>query len=198
LPSDDEGSPVPGEIPVDGAVGGERRGRLPRLVGGLVALLVVVVGVVLLLGGNGENDPDEEGGGAPTTQPAPDTTTEPAPKGPAARITDIDVVDDRYVLEYEPLGFTPLIENAGAFHVHFFWDTLPVINAGTNGPDPGVWLLWDTPFTVDHEYFDVSSRPSGARRICVVVTDNQHGVADVDNDGDVDTDTGNCVDVPDA
>jgi molecular chaperone DnaK len=122
---------------------------------------------------------------------------EPTREPPYADITDVEVVDGRYVLTYDATGFTPMIDDAGAFHVHFFWDTLPVLNAGSNGPDPGRWLLWDTPFEVSDAFFDRAERPPGSRQICVVIADNAHGVADVTGDGEPDTDTGGCIDIPD-
>jgi molecular chaperone DnaK len=150
-------------------------------------------------------DLDEEAdlvAGAATSAAEPDEPEEPDEPTPATRrepyaeISEIRVEGSRYVVVYEAVGFTPIIDDAGAFHVHLFWDTLPVINAGVDGPDPGRWLLWDTPFEVSDAFFDVTNRPQGARRICAVVADNGHAVADVTGDGVPDTDTGGCRDLP--
>jgi hypothetical protein len=72
--------------------------------------------------------------------------------------------------------------------VHFFFDTVEPINAGTSGPQQkGEWIIYDvpSPFTL----YKVSDRPAGARKMCVLVADAQHAV---------ELDTGNCVDLPDA
>jgi hypothetical protein len=189
------------------------RKKLPTgLLAGVGAVVIVVIGLAFALGGGGDDGDDTDGDQATVTSTIADDATEvsevttsglegePAVdvEGPAAGITGITVQDGRYVVEYETFGFSPQIDDPGAFHVHFFWDTLPVINAGANGPDPGAWLLWDMPFTVSDAFFDVGAKPDGARQICVVVANNAHEIADVDNDGTTDTDTGGCLDLPGA
>jgi actin-like ATPase involved in cell morphogenesis len=135
-----------------------------------------------------EVEPEGDGAGGGTAGAA----------GPRLEVTEVRVEDGRYVFDYEAVGFTPLINDPGAFHVHFFWDTLLAMNAGVNGPDPGAWLLWDTPFTVSDAFFDVAGQPKGSRQICGIVVNNSHEVADVNADGEIDLDTGDCADLPEA
>jgi hypothetical protein len=171
------------------------------LAGGLSAAVLVVLGVVLLGGGgkepetkvlsNGEVREAGSSTGSSTT-----TTAATAASGPRADIANIRVQDGRYVLTYAAGGFVPEIDDHESFHTHFFWDSVEPRNAGTNGPSPGQWLLWDTPATVNDAFFAVAARPAGADRICALVATHEHAVADVNGDAKPDTNTGNCVDLP--
>jgi actin-like ATPase involved in cell morphogenesis len=191
--------PTP-EPPTGGGVRRPRR-RLPvgALAGGLSALVLVVLGAVLLGGGG---DPETrvlaEGEVRESASESSTTTTAAATaaSGPRADISGIRVQDGRYVLTYAANGFVPEIDDHESFHTHFFWDTVDPRNAGTNGPSPGQWLLWDTPATVNDPFFSVAARPAGADRICALVATHEHGVADVNGDAKPDTGTGNCVDLP--
>ena len=71
-------------------------------------------------------------------------------------------------------------------HVHFFFDTVePRTNAGTGGPNPGFWIIYDTPspFTL----MKLSDKPAGAKQMCILVADQSHAI---------EVGTGNCVDLP--
>lgn len=161
---------------------------------------------------SGESDarsPDTEDGGddTPTTEKSAagggnGSAGEADPDGTAARITDVRIEGDRYLIDLEAFDFVPNVNDAGSFHVHLFWDTLPPVNAGGNGPTPGTWLLWGTDLgpltdiTKDDDFFLKAKQPAGAGGVCVIIADHDHNVADVDNDGKTDLDTGNCVDLP--
>ena len=84
----------------------------------------------------------------PTTEHAPLPDLCGSESGMCAFITDIRLDGDRYIVDYATAGFDPLIhgEDPGAsehdHHVHFFFDTTDVGNAGTNGQPPGSWEVW--------------------------------------------------------
>jgi hypothetical protein len=117
-----------------------------------------------------------------------------APMTPSAAVQDIVLTPDgRYEVTFGAANFTPDI--TGQFHVHLYWNDVPVGEAGVPGVGP--WLVWDQPDTVLEPFFDVANRPAGSTAICIVVTDVNHAVADVDGDGTVDFDTGSCMALPD-
>jgi hypothetical protein len=115
----------------------------------------------------------------PTPTPAPTPT--PTPAGRQARITGITVSGGRYVVDYDVFNFEPKLP--GDRHVHFFFDTVPPLEAGVPGSGP--WILYAGP--VPFREYRVSDRPSGARRMCILVARADHSVVQ---------DTGNCVDLP--
>ena len=199
----------------------KKRGAPLPLIGAVAGLVALIVVGILVLGGGddgpGESatattsgdgastSPDTEGDDTPTTDKSAGgggSGSEGDPEGTAARITDVRLEADRYLIDLEAFDFVPNVNDAGSFHVHLFWDTLPTVNAGGNGPTPGAWLLWGTDLgpltdiTKDDDFFLLAKKPPGAGGICVVVADHDHNVADVDNDGKTDLDTGNCVDLP--
>jgi YVTN family beta-propeller protein len=117
-----------------------------------------------------------------------------ASSNPLARVHDIvPTAEGRYEVTFGAENFTPDIP--GQFHVHFYWNNLPVVEAGAPGSGP--WLVWDQPDVVLDPFFDIANRPPGATAICIVVADTTHAIADVDGDGTVDYDTGNCMALPD-
>jgi hypothetical protein len=118
----------------------------------------------------------------PTAVPSPTAVPPSAtPAGRQARITGITISGGRYVVDYDVFNFTP--ELPGGRHVHFFFDTVTLENAGVPGDGP--WFLYAGP--VPFKEYKVSERPSGARQICVLVARADHSVVQ---------DTGNCVDIP--
>jgi YVTN family beta-propeller protein len=117
-----------------------------------------------------------------------------SPTTPSAQVHDIVLTPEgRYEVTFGAEQFTPDI--LGQFHVHLFWNSLPVGAAGV--PGEGGWLVWDQPDVVLDPYFDFGNRPPGATAVCIVVVDVDHAVADVDGDGTVDYDTGSCMALPD-
>ena len=167
------------------------------LAGIAAAIVLAIVLVAVLAGGGGGGGDDEEPDDAaaatvttesPTTTTPTTATTVPArPSGPYTEISRITRSGDTYVVAFSVAEFDPQISpTAGTRHIHFFWNTLPPENAGTNGNPPGEWVIYDgpSPFT----QMRASERPSGATQICARVADHQHAVF---------ADTGNCVDLPD-
>lgn len=68
-------------------------------------------------------------------------------------------------------------------HAHFFFDTVPLSQAGTPGGGP--WVIWD-----QQPVFDAFTRadvPDGATAVCVLVANFDHSVQ---------SDTGNCIPIP--
>ena len=128
---------------------------------------------------------DDKDGGADLELPA-GPPTEGLPGGRYARINSIAVDGDRYAVDWEPFNFAPLIgPGPEDFHVHFFFDDVAPENAGTNGPSPGSWDLYDggSPYTG----MSLASKPASASQLCVLVADANHAVT---------VGTGNCMPVP--
>ena len=122
----------------------------------------------------------------PTASPSPEPTATlaptptPTPAGRQARIKEITVSGDRYVVDYDVFNFDPELPGR---HVHFFFDTVPPKEAGVPGSGPWILYAGPVPFT---EY-KVTDRPSGAKQMCILVARMDHSVIQ---------DTGNCVDLP--
>ncbi len=107
--------------------------------------------------------------------------TETVPPGPFVRINSITIDDqERYVVEYETFEFTEVLPG---MHIHFFFDTVSVENAGSPGSGP--WYLYGgpRPFTG----YRVAERPAAATQMCVLVANSNHSV---------EPNSGNCVDLP--
>ena len=97
-----------------------------------------------------------------------------------ARINNIYVQGDRYVVDFETFGFQPQLPGQ---HVHFFFDTVPPEQAGVPGSGPWVLYGGSSPFT---EY-GPGDRPEGATQMCVLVANADHSVQ---------ANTGNCFPLP--
>ncbi|MDH3302970.1 MAG: Hsp70 family protein [Acidimicrobiia bacterium] len=120
-----------------------------------------------------------------TTFASSTTTTTTAVAGFSATITDITINGDRYAVSYST-NFSPLISSDPAStHLHFFFDTVPVGQAGVPGGGP--WILYDgpDPFTG----YGPADRPSGATQMCVTAANHAHEV--------LDPALYHCVDLPD-
>jgi actin-like ATPase involved in cell morphogenesis len=121
---------------------------------------------------------------APTTTPLPSASAIPSasstPAGRQARITGIAITDGRYVVQYETFGYTPALPGT---HMHFFFNTVSVADAGVPGAGP--WFLYagPAPFTG----YKVSDKPADATQMCILVANPDHSVI---------PDTGNCVPLP--
>lgn len=197
--------PTPGHVdPVPAAAlrsggespgGGSKRGLA---IAGIAAVVVLaLVGGALALGGGGGGDGENADDTttsttAATSSTAPSTTASTVPavavgaSGRGVRIDAITIKDGTYQVVYRTAGYTPKISNeAGSHHIHFFFDTVTQENAGTNGPSPGAWILYDvpSPFTL----YKVSDKPAAARQMCALVADRNHGI---------ELGTGNCVSLP--
>ncbi len=139
----------------------------------------------------------EEAWSEPTSGETSDTSpddppTAGLPGGRYVEITGITLQGDRYAVDYETYNYTPKIsDNDGDYHIHFFFDTVAPENAGTNGPDPAEWILYDGP--VPFTGYGPADRPPGADKICALVANHLHEIAMYGGRADK---TGNCVDLP--
>ena len=102
------------------------------------------------------------------------------PAGRQARITGIAITDGRYVVDYETFGYTPALPGT---HMHFFFNTVSVADAGVPGAGP--WFLYagPAPFTG----YKVSDKPADASQMCILVANPDHSII---------PDTGNCMTLP--
>ncbi|HEY3475959.1 MAG TPA: protein kinase [Anaerolineales bacterium] len=115
---------------------------------------------------------------SPTIEPTATNTLPPL----YVRINNITLNDaDHYVVEYETFGYTEVLPGQ---HIHFFFDTIPVEQAGS--PGPGNWYLYGGPRPFDK--YRVSDRPEGATQMCALVANPNHTII---------PETGNCFDLPD-
>lgn len=185
--------PRPAAPAAGGKPGGPKRGAVIAAVA--VVALVALIGGALALGGGGGGDGDNAADTTTSTSAAPSSSSSTAStlaavpvgaSGRGVRIDSITVKDGTYQVVYRTAGYEPKISNeAGSHHIHFFFDTVTQENAGTNGPNPGAWILYDvpSPFTL----YKVSDKPAAARYMCALVADRNHGV---------ELNTGNCVSLP--
>jgi hypothetical protein len=120
----------------------------------------------------------------PTTTPVPSSSASAIPSatpaGRQARITGIAVTDGRYVVDYQTFGYTPALPGT---HMHFFFNTVSVADAGVPGAGP--WFLYagPAPFTG----YKVSDKPADASQMCILVANPDHSII---------PDTGNCMVLP--
>jgi hypothetical protein len=118
---------------------------------------------------------------APTFTPVPPTPTPTAtPQGGWARINGITAVGGVYQIAFETQGFTYSLPG---IHVHFFFDTVPVAQAGSPGGGPWAVYGGPSPFTG----YRVSDKPGAARQMCILVANPDHSIR---------PGTGNCVALP--
>lgn len=85
-----------------------------------------------------------------------------------------------YVVDYETFGYT---EQLPGMHVHFFFNTVTVEQAGSPGSGP--WYLYGgpRPFTKYSE----ADRPADATQMCALVANKNHSII---------PGSGNCVNLP--
>jgi eukaryotic-like serine/threonine-protein kinase len=115
----------------------------------------------------------------PTITPTATSTLPPL----YVRINDITLrTDNHYVVEYETFGYT---EQLPGQHIHFFFDTVPVEEAGS--PGPGNWFLYGGPRPFDK--YHTGNRPEGATQMCALVANPNHTII---------PETGNCFDLPES
>jgi hypothetical protein len=117
----------------------------------------------------------------PSDTPEPTSTPSPTtPAGPFARIDDIHMDGNQYIVDYETFGYT---EALPGMHVHFFFNTVPPDQAGVPGSGP--WYVWGGPRPFNG--YAVSDRPAGATQMCALAANPNHTVV---------PNSGNCVDLP--
>ena len=184
--------------------GGRRRMTVAAVaVGGVALVLLLAIGASGMLSGEASSSPSPSTGqvstapagssslaptasatpvptpsAVPTTSAIPSAT--PTPAGRQARITGISISDGRYIVDYQVFGFEPALPGQ---HMHFFFDTVSVADAGVPGTGP--WFLYAGPMPFTG--YKVSDRPSAATQMCILVANADHSIV---------PDTGNCVDLP--
>ncbi len=120
-----------------------------------------------------------------------------APQVPAdpteefVRIRAISIANGHYVVEFrtnvfgaEDLEFTDPPPDTET-HVHFFFDTVSVEQAGLPGSGPWYGYVGTSPLL----HFVTSDRPANAHMLCALVANDDHSVG---------PNTGNCVRLPDV
>ncbi|MCG2787053.1 MAG: serine/threonine protein kinase [Anaerolineae bacterium] len=116
------------------------------------------------------------------TLPAPPTLAIPAGV-PFVRINNISLSDqNQYVVEYETFEYT---ETLPGVHVHFFFNTVSVEQAGMPGSGP--WKLYGgpRPFTG----YRSADRPQNASQLCALVANANHSIQ---------VGSGHCFPLPDV
>ena len=171
--------------------------------GGLVLVLLLAAGASGMLSGAASSSPPasdalvssapsvvpsasptQSASAAPTSTPLPSSSAlaspSATPAGRQARITGIAVSDGRYVVDYQTFGYTPALPGT---HMHFFFNTVSVPDAGVPGAGP--WFLYagPAPFTG----YKVSDKPADASQMCILVANPDHSII---------PDTGNCMALP--
>ncbi|MCB9418849.1 MAG: serine/threonine protein kinase [Ardenticatenaceae bacterium] len=184
--------------------------KWPAIVGGgLVILLFLYFLGSQLLGGQGANDPEigatqtaglvlavETATAVPPTStrqpeiietatavPTPQPTNTPRPTAtplPEVVITGVTVENGVYVIDYETIGYIPQTDQ---LHVHLFYNTTSIENAGRPGTGPYTMIDHPAP-SLD---FTVAEKPEGATQICGLVANPDHTIQ---------LESGNCFDLP--
>lgn len=130
-----------------------------------------------LVQANATLPPTPAGPKHPAEMPLP-----PIPQGvPFARINKITLNDqNKYVVDYEVHALEP------DMHVHFFFDTVPLPDAGAPGKGP-----WKMVFDLKSSFTDygTANRPPDAALLCILVAHSDHHVL---------PGSGNCFPLPDV
>ncbi len=100
--------------------------------------------------------------------------------GRTAYITGITIAGDAYAVSYGVSGYTQQLPGS---HVHFFFDTVPVSQAGVPGSGPWILYAGPSPFTG----YKLSDKPGGATQMCILVANSDHSI---------EPGTGNCWPLP--
>jgi tRNA A-37 threonylcarbamoyl transferase component Bud32 len=122
----------------------------------------------------------------PTEIPSPTSTLDPnlptpiPPGVPYVLITGIALDDNKYVVNYETLAF---MESLSGQHIHFFFNTTKLEDAGVPGTGPYIMHAGPRPFS-EVAIFDT---PPEATQMCALVANPDHTIL---------PDSGNCIDLP--
>ena len=185
--------PVRGDQP---ARPGGRRAAM--VIGAVVALAVLALGAAALASRGGDDsssDTSDASSSEETTAESSVASPCGSASGRCSSITEITIENGAYVARYQTTGFDPIIYVEGSkgspedHHVHFFFDTTTPDNAGSNGSNPGEWMVWDRESGGGELRFDgyrATDRKS-ASRMCISVADKDHAV---------EASSGSCVDLP--
>ena len=115
----------------------------------------------------------------PTATIAPTATSTLPPL--YVRINNITINGNNfYVVEYETFGYTEVLPGQ---HIHFFFNTVPVEQAGM--PGSGNWKIYGGPRPFAG--YSVNSRPASATQLCALVANPNHTII---------PESGNCFDLP--
>jgi hypothetical protein len=117
---------------------------------------------------------------APTGTIDPNQPTSIPPGMPYVLITNVTLDGENYVVDYETMAF---IESMTSRHIHFFFNTTKVEDAGVPGKGPYILYGGPRPFS-EATIFD---RPPEATQICALVANLDHTVI---------SGSGNCFDLP--
>jgi molecular chaperone DnaK len=93
-------------------------------------------------------------------------------------IDEITREGDVFVARYTTVGYDPKVQGGPeSRHIHFYFDTLPVDQAGI--PAPPNWVVYDTDAEGNLIYrFEASTVPPGATKLCASVANVNHGLDD--------------------
>jgi len=121
--------------------------------------------------------PTDAPSATPTIEPTATSTLPPL----YVRINEITVNESGfYVVDYETFGYT---EQLPGQHIHFFFNTVPVEQAGSPGTGP--WKLYGGPRPF--EVYRVVDKPAAATQMCALVANPNHSII---------PESGNCFDLP--
>jgi serine/threonine protein kinase len=120
------------------------------------------------------------------TTPSPEAAADLQPTStptpfPEVVITNIALVGDVYVVQYNSIGFE---ETMDGLHIHFFFDTTPPREAGRPFSD---FYMYAGPSP--YAELRLSDRPAEAAKICALVANADHTIQG---------ESGNCFDLPPA
>jgi molecular chaperone DnaK len=154
----------------------------------VAAILVAGLGFYLLNSGKKSPAANIVGTQAPAASASSNLPTPPPGVPLFSRIDSISLAGGKYVVNFETFGYQPQL-GEGNHHVHFFFNTVPPLQAGNPGSGP--WQLYPTstgtigpsPFTL----LGPSDKPSGATQMCILVANFDHSVIQG---------TGNCMPLP--
>ena len=183
-----------------------KRGRkVEIMIAAMIVLAAVVGGAFILLGGDDDqggladdtnalsntadvddtdatqntadqvNNPPPPPTAAATTQPVRRCT---AATGRCVFITGMTRNSNEIAVTYETVGYEPDI-NGGpeSRHIHFYFNTVPVDQAGL--PATGPWVVYDVDDNGEYVYrFPDSEIPDGATELCASAANVNHGLDD--------------------
>ena len=110
----------------------------------------------------------------PSSTTVVSTTIAAEPAGMDVTVDSITVADGRYVVAYTTNYEALISSEPGAVHIHFFFDTVPITEAGVPGSGP--WKLYDGPQPFAE--YSVADTPAGATALCATAADHTHAVVD--------------------
>ena len=205
--SPDPNLSAPAEAPTETpakAGSGRRPSRRTVVVGLAIVAALLVAGVVFAISSSG-GDSKQPAGLAATASPTAQTATAAPTEAPAtstpaggaapvattaattptlapntARINGVSLVGGKYQVDFQVAGFTP---NISSQHVHFFFNTVTVAQAGVPGGGP--WFVYGapSPFTG----YGLGDKPAAASQMCILVAKSDHSII---------PNTGNCFPLP--